>query len=198
MVRTIHNGIGLMQIRYRITAADYNEANSRLMRSAQIFGAVIILAGALVGITNPQGVTQNPIPIIVAPVFGLFLIFGWRLSASRAYKADKRLQREYSATIGESIVEVECETGRTEYRWSSFVRFLETKNLFLLYQAPRVFNLFPKRSFSPGDAEAFRQLAKAKVVPAPQQQPNVVKTIVFWLVVILAAVLLWQVVKNTR
>jgi hypothetical protein len=51
---------------------------------------------------------------------------------------------------------------------------------------------------APGEADAFRELARQKVVPVPQKKANVVKTIVFWLVVTLAAVLLWEVVKNAR
>ncbi len=198
MVRTIHNGIELMQIKYRVTAADFAEASAKAVRPLQIFGGLILVAGVLVVVTNPHGVTESPIPIALALVFGLFLIFGWRIPVSRAYRADRRLQQEWSATIGEEGIELQGEAAKAEYSWRAFVRFVETKNLFVLYHSPRLYNAFPKRSFAPGEADAFRALAQQKVIPVPQKQPNVIKTIVFWLVIALSAVLLWQVVRATR
>jgi YcxB-like protein len=39
-------------------------------------------------------------------------------------------------------------TGTVEAKWSSFEKFKETKNLFLIYQTQDVIGIVPKRAFS--------------------------------------------------
>jgi len=47
------------------------------------------------------------------------------------------------------------------YKWRAFVRFVETKNLFLLYNSEKVFTIIPKRAFaSDEDIGTFRGLIR--------------------------------------
>ena len=49
-------------------------------------------------------------------------------------------------------------------RWKIYIKFLETKNLFVLYQVSNVFNIFPKRAFdSDEQIEEFRELLRTKI-----------------------------------
>jgi len=47
--------------------------------------------------------------------------------------------------------------GHSENNWSTYTNF-ETSNLFLLYMGSGLFEVIPKRAFSPSQLEEFRNL----------------------------------------
>lgn len=53
---------------------------------------------------------------------------------------------------------IQTTDSRADLKWSAFVKCLESKNLFVLYQTALLMNVFPKRAFAPGDLEQFRDL----------------------------------------
>ncbi|MGC2248940.1 MAG: YcxB family protein [Terriglobales bacterium] len=65
--------------------------------------------------------------------------------------------------ISETGIDSSSPTGSTQSTWSAYTRYVESRNLFLLYQAPHVFSLLPKRAFAPGEEESFRGLLNAKL-----------------------------------
>jgi hypothetical protein len=50
-------------------------------------------------------------------------------------------------------------------KWNSFVRLLESNDIFIVFLAQWNFTLFPKRAFAPGGADEFRALLQRNVVP---------------------------------
>jgi hypothetical protein len=48
-------------------------------------------------------------------------------------------------------------------KWSSFVRFLESNDIFMVFIAPLNFIVFPKRAFAAGEANEFRLLLQRNV-----------------------------------
>jgi hypothetical protein len=50
------------------------------------------------------------------------------------------------------------EGGSADVEWKTFIRFLECKNLFLLYYSPVVFVMVPKRALLPEQRPEFLTL----------------------------------------
>jgi hypothetical protein len=58
-------------------------------------------------------------------------------------------------------IQFESEDARGEYKWSLFMRIMETRKVFLLLQTAHAATYIPKRCFSsPGDVELLRQLIR--------------------------------------
>lgn len=69
-----------------------------------------------------------------------------------------------TVTFDDEGVTSERATGRVEAKWSSFVSFKETKNLFLTYQGKDVVGIVPKRAFlNPETVVQFRNLLASKL-----------------------------------
>jgi YcxB-like protein len=54
---------------------------------------------------------------------------------------------------------------RTEYRWTAFHKFVETKNLFLLFTDSKMAVILPKRIFDAASLDEFRRLAQERMTP---------------------------------
>jgi hypothetical protein len=54
-------------------------------------------------------------------------------------------------------------TGDSNTQWSGYIRFLETKNLFMLYVSKAMFRPIPKRALSPGQVSELREMLQTKI-----------------------------------
>ena len=82
--------------------------------------------------------------------------------------------------------------------WTNFIRYLESKTLFLLYTSPACFNIVPKRALTPSETESFRGLLQEKmgVTMGSHDKKVSPRIIVFLVVVGLALVLLVFAIRN--
>jgi len=120
---------------------------------------VILILAALGSIAlNPKQSAGAIFPILI----GLFFLFGLRLNIRRSFRQDNRLQQPFEAVASRDGIDISSTTGSSKYAWNAFTSYIESKNLFLVYQAPKVFNVFPKRAFAPGE-ESFRSLLTERV-----------------------------------
>jgi hypothetical protein len=55
------------------------------------------------------------------------------------------------------------EMGQGTLKWSAFIRFQETRNLFMLYMSQSAFQVIPKRAFAGPELEKFRDLLKRRL-----------------------------------
>jgi hypothetical protein len=84
-------------------------------------------------------------------------------------------------------------TSTTAYR--SLSGYRETKTAFLLFPAPGVAHIVPKRAFSPADASRVAALLAANV--KLQRPRRVGRLVVLWFAAVLAALVIWQFLSNT-
>src|SRR5713226_6344279 len=121
-----------MRVSYKLSKGDVLEAKGKhaglWIKVLPIFG-IILLAASLVSLGHDP--KQFP-SFVGAIVIGLFLTFFLRLQV--AFKQDNRLQDQFEATISDSGIDVSSPKGASKYNWSAFVRYVETNNLFLVYQ----------------------------------------------------------------
>jgi len=184
-----------MQITYRLTADDLAEAQSRhrgwIGRMMQFWGVILIGAGVINGI-----VAHNYLTAIAPLLIGFFFVFGPGVLSRRSYEKDERLHHEFIADIDDDGIAVRGGPSRSEYGWESFTRFVETKSLFILYQAPQAFYILPKRTFNPVADHEFRSLVQRMSSPAKAPSRIKLHTVVFLAITAVVAVLLVMAIRN--
>lgn len=187
-----------MRVTYQLTESDFLEAQSRhsgvWLKLLRIWG-ILLIAAALISATRyPQQYSNYVLPLLL----GLFFLFGLRMLARRSFRRDQRLKQHFEAVVSESGIAISSPTASTNNRWTAFSRYVESRNLFLLYQAPQVFNVLPKRAFAEGETEAFRALLQEKlgVASAAHRKKISPRVVVFLVVVAGSLVLLVMAIRN--
>jgi hypothetical protein len=186
-----------MRFAYQLSENDLMEAQvthgGLWARVTRVFGVILILAGLGSIALNPKQNAGAVIPILV----GLFFLFGLRLNIRRSFRQDNRLQQPFEAVVSRDGIDISSTTGSSKYAWNAFTSYVESKNLFLVYQAPKVFNVFPKRAFAPGEEESFRSMLTERVGTTPVAQSKISLRIwVFLAVVAVTGILLIMAIHN--
>jgi len=172
-----------MQVNYGITLEDYVEANrlwllnTTLMhkvcyflwsRFALIIGAILFALGVAVITLNTNNVGAGSASIGM----GLVLAsnpFRYRRVLKKRY-AWQKLGTDLQIDAQSSVLEVKRANGEAEsrYKWSAFDKWMESKNLFVLFPSKMQFIPVPKRVLNQAQQEEFRNLMKANIVTSGQ------------------------------
>lgn len=187
-----------MRVAYKLSENDLIEAQGKhggaWSKALPVFGSLLILAGLGSIALDPKQNAGAIVPILV----GLFFVFGLRLRIRQSFRQDNRLQQPFEAVVSQDGIDISSQTGSSKYEWSAFIRFAESKNLFLVYQAPKVFNVFPKRAFAPGEVESFRSLLSERIgtTSVALHKKISLRTWIFLAVVAITGILLVMAIHN--
>src|SRR6267142_5313043 len=120
-----------MRVSYTLTERDVLEAQGKhgglWIKVLPIIGVLVLVASLVSLVHNPK---QFP-SFVGGIVVGLFLMFFRRLQVWLSFRRDNRLQDQFGAAISDSGIDVSSSKADSKYDWSAFVRYAETKNLFL-------------------------------------------------------------------
>ena len=166
-----------MQIEYRLTLKDYQEANQTHYESLRfwyflnwIFSILLILLGILSILLLSQ-----KIGVLVSFLLGCFWLFMGvfvnpylnlyqRYFVSRTWKSYQALKEAMNVDITQEGLNIKGESFECTSKWKIYTKFMETPKLFMLYQSKNLFNLIPKRAFnSDEEIEEFRELLRTKI-----------------------------------
>jgi hypothetical protein len=93
----------------------------------------------------------------------IFLIANYFLlvpmTTRRTYRKHKALHRPYTFSWSESGLTIRSESGEWKIAWDDYLKWDENAQIFILYQAPRLFNMMPKRALTPEQIVDLRQCA---------------------------------------
>ncbi len=163
-----------MKISYHITREDYIDAQKlHRSKSPSAFARAIVLAGkvlagagfsillVLAAVVRDRRIWSDLAPLIILLILWALTMLVWvPFSWRRGYAKDRRLQHKITADISEDGIHLESSAFASNLKWGLYFRFLESDRVFLLYQTNRVFNIFPKAAFAPGEMEEFRRLVR--------------------------------------
>jgi hypothetical protein len=157
-----------IQAEGKFTFADVWHGTVRACRNTilvlAVLGVFTIVMAIILGIKEDEGWYGEPI-LLAAGVF--FLVFLWPFMAYRSRATLKRspsLQGVVRFQFDESGYLVEAVHVRAEVKWAALVKWIESKNCFLLYQNPKIGGIVPKRFFqSAADVETVRGFLQANV-----------------------------------
>jgi hypothetical protein len=187
-----------MRLAYTLTANDLVEAQRKhggwWSKLEPVWGLCLFAAGLASLAMNRNGLPAAGFTTML----GLFFLFGRTWLIRRAFRRDNRLQQPFETVVSDSGIDVSSASSSSQHTWSAFTRFVETKNLFLVYQAENLVNIIPKRAFLAGEEESFRALLSSRLGAASAAYARKIspRTLIFCFVVIMAAMLLWTVIRN--
>jgi len=91
--------------------------------------------------------------------------FGAAVFARKAYAAQKTLQHQMTVSWSEEGFRSIAQQGDWNIPWDDYLKWAENREVFLLYQGPRLFNMLPKRVLTAAQISDFSQLAAANIKP---------------------------------
>ncbi len=157
-----------VQLQYEITPAEHLEMvkTVRIRPARRLVRICLYGVGVLLGVALYQ---------YLEPVIGVFFISLFAaliilqlimpyIVHRRIYSRNPRLYGKRTVTFDNDGLTSDSDIAHVEIKWSSFEKFRETKNLFLIYQTKDVAGITPKRAFPSLEAvEQFRELLASKV-----------------------------------
>lgn len=179
----------MMQLEYRLTLKDYQEANQthfqKMRRLSYIFcwllsiffgviGLLSVIASILLltGMISDNNLEEPISTLINGCVFLAVAIFVnptlnllQRYLIYRNWKSNPSIREPVNIEVTEEGIDFEGATFKSAIKWQIYTNFLESKNLFMLYQSNNLFNMIPKRAFSSNEQiNQFRDLIGRMIV----------------------------------
>jgi YcxB-like protein len=81
----------------------------------------------------------------------------------RAYNTNEQFRHDFTADISPQDIRLLTCFGEDEIKWSEFVRYLESDKLLMLFVTEFKFLIFPKRAFTSGDLDVFKNLIQRNI-----------------------------------
>ncbi len=161
------------QVSFTISEQEYQKSMWLHMKQKNWRVAAILLT-ALVGFfAIVDGVaTALPMGIFFA-LYLLFLMWVVRRNISKIYRSMPQLHGEQTIQFNEEGLVWHNAYALSKVKWQLFQKFDSDEDLYLLYQAPHLFNMIPRSAFhSEEQEEAFRMLLEINVRPATKRRPK--------------------------
>lgn len=116
-------------------------------------------------VVSPLDMAAFVAPWIISFVFiGYFVLNNIRGRAKKAWDSNEKLHCPQKLEVTVDGISFESQYGAIVQKWPAFQRFLESKNLFVLYSSPISMSIVPKRAFpNPADLEWFRALLNKEI-----------------------------------
>ena len=200
-----------MELTYDLTQKDFYDSfvahrgRSPLLKWSYrlLFGLMFLLPaiGLAALATDPQTKRGSVVPFFAFTAFWAVFIWGIpRLSARTQFLQQPAAQGSRSMTLDASGIHWRWKGGQADVEWTNFIRFLESKTVFLLYTSPACFTIIPKRAFTPGQTESFRDLVQGKLGAASAAHRKRIspQVLLFLAAVVCALVLLVMAIRNVR
>jgi hypothetical protein len=145
-----------------LTADDYVAANQlHCLKCFRTWSALVVLAMLVlayviwmtiahidrwgtIGVIALNGAFAAVVIFLIANYF-LFI----PISTRRTYRKHKALHRPYTYSWSETGLAITSSSGEWHVAWSDYLKWDENALVFILYQAPRLFNILPKRALTP-------------------------------------------------
>jgi hypothetical protein len=156
-----------VDIQYECTLSDYAEVQKSHFRKSigyyvvVIGGALCLVAGVLLA-----ALTQIylAVPLLCLSAFWLGFAFLYLpFKVTRDFQKSPNFARKCFLRADDEGLRSESNVSQGQIKWSAFVRYSETPNLFILFLGPRMFQVIPKRAFLPEQSAEFRELLRRKL-----------------------------------
>ncbi len=159
-----------MHLEYRLTFNDFLEANQAHLKSHRFLYLVLWVVSSLMVVAGLVSILIGNIwdscysiilGICIFPSFNLLQ----RYCLARTWKSQPSIREPITFEVTEEGLTVSSPYFQSNVKWQIYTGFLETKNLFMVYQSKQLYNLFPKRAFySDEQINEFRELLRTMIV----------------------------------
>ena len=158
-----------IRIRFRYSSEEYQSAyrlyTDHLPHVKRNIYLTLALMSAGVFLCVRYGYSLwTSLPIYAAVLYIVSLIRLIFISPSLNYQKFQYLKEEQIFHFLGDYVVFECMGNSVEMHWSSFLKYLEDDELYVLFHAPDAFLIIPKRAFKPDDLKTFKMLIAIKIL----------------------------------
>lgn len=165
-----------MQVTYELTAEDYLQAlltyRNRNFFSKWAFpfllafSILMLVLEIFLLITRPdeswlkQGI---PLTIVYASILG-YLYWGTpSMNAKRQFRNTPSAKGIITLNVSDIGLHYISSVTDATVAWNSYVKWMEGKMVFLLFPAPKIFIVIPKRAFSSEQYTSFSEILRQKI-----------------------------------
>jgi YcxB-like protein len=167
-------------LRGALTFEEYLECHQILAKTRRfwirgvlgVYGSGMLLYGLLVAGSRPDGTFLAlggillAYSLIVSPI-------QFRYRVKRNWDRYPRIRKDFDITVSPAGVDVlDDRENPSHSAWDNFLRFRESKSLFLLFLSPLLPLCLPKRLIAAGDIEGLRELLSSAIGGHNNGEPN--------------------------
>ncbi|MBD2090526.1 YcxB family protein [Microcoleus sp. FACHB-1515] len=167
----------MLKLEYRLTQQDYLEANFANLRANRVLylllwfiSGLFLLFGIflfVVAIINGDFALPSLLYCCVFMIFTnpepqINLFMRWMYGL--IWKQNAHMHNPIAAEVTEAGLSLDTLNISSQVNWQSLIKFMETPNLFVIYQSPQLFYPLPKRSFAnAAQIDEFRSLLQTHI-----------------------------------
>ena len=165
-----------MVIQFQFTLADYRNAHRThykkgaslltrlMMKMLLVIGVVFLLTGVLLFASGQRAPNVVLMPFLLGALWiwvGLGMTY--QLAAKKQFNKNPSLREPRRVEFTDAGMTTDAGVASSQQSWKAYLRFVESKDNFLLYSSPACFNIVPKRVLQPEQVTELRQLFQAHI-----------------------------------
>ncbi len=157
--------------------------------------ALVMLLGAASALLGSGDWTLVIYPAMFLAAWAIFQFIWVPRQVARTFAQRKDYSAPFTVKLNDNHFEFQSEYGNSRVPWKEFVKWIENKELLLLYRSDQAYHMLPKRIFGErgGIDYARERLRDHKVPVAGKVQNPVEAAIVLTLVIVMIIVFLVQI-----
>ncbi len=146
---------------YRKGASAYRRWMLRLVLA---IGVLLLLAGVLMVITRQSRLSAALPPLFLGAAW-IWIGMGkiYQLSARSQFVKNPALRVPRRVEFNDDGVTTDAGIASSQASWKAYLRYVESKDTFLLYTSPACFAIIPKRVLQPEQVNDLRRLLQTHV-----------------------------------
>ncbi len=167
-----------MHITYQFSQRDFLDAVSTgrkynaMLRWFRYIAFLFFIFTVITFALTVWGIVLRRTPIVFSDVVvQLAFIVMWvgilwglpRYEAGKQFRQQPAVQGERQLNIGPEGLVTVTPVSRSETSWKTFIRWGESKTVFLLFTSPACFSIIPKRAFTPEQLIEFRAMLQQHI-----------------------------------
>lgn len=140
-----------METEFTLTQQEYVKANklfSKPVAKDYVIFAIFFVAMAALALFGTKKIHQFiALGGIIGSIVGHVLVRHVHapLAAKKQYQSYKAAQEPMSISISNTAISLKSQFGQANIEWSRIIKWRQNESLILIYQAPGVYHIIPKR-----------------------------------------------------
>lgn len=135
-----------------------------MLKLVLVIGVLLILIGILFVITG-QRALNVALPPFVLGAFWVWIGMGktYLLSARSQFAKSPALREPRRIEFNDDGVKTDSGIASSQAEWKAYLRYVESKDTFLIYTSPACFAIVPKRVLQPEQVDELRRLFQSHI-----------------------------------
>jgi len=165
-----------MTLQFQFTLEDYRNAfqahlkkgasfwTRMMLKLCTVGGTIMLLIVILFLVTGQRSANVFLPPLLVGALWVWLGMGGtYMVSARNQFAKNPALREPRRLEIDDAGIKTDAGIASSQTSWKAYLRFVESKDAFLLYTSPACFNIIPKRVLQPQQVDELREVLNRNV-----------------------------------